>query len=247
MIGEPIAWFFTTLRDAIARALLKLHVTPNVLTVLGLAPAALAGWFFWQGRFAAGAWVVIASAAFDMLDGAVARLGDLKTPFGGILDSTVDRASDFLLFGGVALWFAFGEVPPHTPRTLYVILTFVVLLGAFGTSYVRARAECAIEKCHVGFWERGERIAAVIIAAFAGHIETLIWVLAIFGIVTSVQRLAYAWMVVTRGASHTDTSERSPTLRFLLWEYPRLSPIYDVTTALFIALLIFVDVTDWIG
>jgi hypothetical protein len=100
-------------RDSLASRLVRFGVTPNALTIVGFLFSLTGSGFL---TLAAGAalpidpfapaevprswlpivalaWYVL-SAACDMLDGAVARLGNLRSQFGAVLDSTLDRASD---------------------------------------------------------------------------------------------------------------------------------------------------------
>ncbi|MGH8860869.1 MAG: CDP-alcohol phosphatidyltransferase family protein, partial [Jatrophihabitantaceae bacterium] len=86
----------------LGRALAGAGVTPNVVTTvgtLGVVVSALVfipnGWWF------AGALVIGAFLLLDMVDGAVARAGGTASPFGGVLDSTGDRAADAAIFGAL--------------------------------------------------------------------------------------------------------------------------------------------------
>ena len=66
---------------------------------------------------------------FDQLDGIVARIQG-PTKFGAFLDSTLDRIGDFLIFAGLIL-------AGYTT----IEIGFLVLIGAFLTSYTRAKIE----------------------------------------------------------------------------------------------------------
>ncbi len=112
----------------------------------------VASWY----PLAALAWLFVA-AACDMLDGAVARSGNLHSRFGAVLDSTVDRFSDIAIWGACALYFAAAG------NVTYCLLTFLALSNTFLISYVKARAEDLIPDCSVGFWQRGERFFAILV------------------------------------------------------------------------------------
>src|SRR3990167_6689548 len=126
-------------------------LSPNQLTLAGLAVNFLAGWAYSGGLFFLGGMLVLAAAMGDLLDGPLARLTGKTSKFGAFLDSTVDRYSDFFIFGGLTLHFA------KTNEPLMLILTLGILLGSFVTSYAKARAENLIPECHVGVFERAER------------------------------------------------------------------------------------------
>ena len=96
--------------------------------------------------------------AADMLDGAMARLGNKVTRFGAFLDSTVDRYCDVLLFLGIGIYYA------RQGNVTYQVLAMVGMANALLISYTKARSEDFIPSCRVGYWERGERSAALLIA-----------------------------------------------------------------------------------
>ena len=50
-----------------------------------------------------------------------------------------------------------------------MLITTLTLIFSIMTSYARARAECLIEKCKVGFMERPERIVLFMIGAFTNR------------------------------------------------------------------------------
>ena len=90
----------------------------------------------------------------------------------------------------------------------YVVLVGVVVMGAVLTSYTRARAESLISSCQVGFLERPERVVLLIIGGlsyglpeasyFYGRMEAVLWVLAILGNWTVINRIHYTWLELPR-------------------------------------------------
>ncbi|MBI4431909.1 MAG: CDP-alcohol phosphatidyltransferase family protein [Candidatus Omnitrophica bacterium] len=161
-------------KETIAALLANIGISANFLTGLGLVLALASGYFAAQGvLFWAGA-LILLSGSVDLLDGAVARLtGTSLKPFGGILDSSLDRYGDGFIYGGVALFYA------AQGKWLYLILTLSALLGAFAVSYVRARAECEMESCRAGFWERGERLVFLALGLLLNNLNAVIAVLGI--------------------------------------------------------------------
>lgn len=185
-----------TLLARIARTLHRYRITPNILTLSGLTINFLAAVLYYQGWMVVAGWVILFAGLFDMLDGAVARAGHQATPFGGFLDSVVDRYSDFVIFGGVLAYFA-GKAD-----ILMTLLTAVVLCGAFLISYVRARAETIIAKCDVGLMERPERIILLAAGSIFGCLHAALWVLAITTHLTALYRIYY-----TRREAHKASPE----------------------------------------
>lgn len=127
-------------------------MTPNQLTLGGAFINIFAGWAYSGGLFFLGALLLLFGSVGDLLDGPLARLTGKASRFGAFLDSTVDRYSDFFVFAGVAYFYAVES------SWGLCWVTLGILLGAFITSYTKARAESLIPSCSVGVFERAERI-----------------------------------------------------------------------------------------
>jgi len=252
MIGRGIGIGFATVRDALARVLLRLGVRPNTLTIAGMIITGAAGvcyalgsagGFAWSLALApgpnaylplAGALMVLASAC-DMLDGAVARLGNCKTSFGAFLDSTLDRYSDFVVYAGIAVAYALQS----TPNATFVLLAMLAFFNSFMVSYARARAEDIIPACTVGFWQRGERSAAILIATFAGNIPALVVQQALLAALTVLKRIFYTRAVLQGKTPVTDPRKGGFWIKIRLWDWPRKTVPYDLVVGANIAWLIF--------
>ena len=176
----------------VGRVVARTGVSPNQLTSLGLVLTAAASALVALGRFGAAGAVLIVGGAMDTLDGAVARATRRSTPFGSFYDSVADRIADGLLLGALA-WALRAE-----PRLL--LLAVVALVAAEVTSYVRARAESIDLDCSVGILERAERALLLVIALLwsGSLLEPVLWVLAVGGIVTVVQRVHHVWCQIDR-------------------------------------------------
>ena len=256
MIGRAIGAGFAAARDFIARGLVRLRVTPNALTLTGMVLTALAGLCYAGGARGAFAWsldprgpnalllvaagMMILSSACDMLDGAVARIGNCKTRFGAFLDSTLDRYSDFAVFAGIGVCYAWARPANIT----FVFLAMMAFFNSFMISYARARAEDLIEKCTVGYWQRGERSAAILIATFAYNIPALLVQQAILPLMTVLRRIFYTKAVLEGKTPITDPRQGGWWLKVQLWRWPRMSLPYDVITGLNIAWLIWAPVGE---
>lgn len=180
--------------DPIARGLLKIGLTPDIITVLGTAgvtAGALA--FFPRGSFWIGTLVITAFVFSDMLDGTMARLSGRSGPWGAFLDSTMDRIADNAIFVGLLIWFArIGQ--------LWLVAALVIcLIGGAVVSYAKARAEGLGMKCNVGFAERTERLLIVLIPTFLAGLgvpyvqPVALWVLALLTVITVGQRMSFVY------------------------------------------------------
>jgi CDP-diacylglycerol--glycerol-3-phosphate 3-phosphatidyltransferase len=142
-----------------ARLLLRLGVSPDVVTLvgtLGVCVGALA--FYPRHEFFWGTIVITAFVFSDTLDGTMARLSGRSGSWGAFLDSTLDRIADAAIFGGLVLWYA-GE-----GNALMAGLALACLILGFVVSYARARAEGLDMTANVGIAERAERLVAVLLA-----------------------------------------------------------------------------------
>ena len=173
--------------DSIVDGLAKLHVHPNILTLIGLLINIFAMVLFAKGIFRRAGLVIVFAGIFDIVDGEVARRTKRVTKFGAFFDSVIDRYSDMLLLLGLVIWFA------KIRRIFYVGLTGLVLIGSVLTSYTRARAESLIPACKVGFLERPERVVLLIIGSLWDRMAAVLWVMAILSNWTVSQRIWYTW------------------------------------------------------
>ncbi|MCL4402108.1 MAG: CDP-alcohol phosphatidyltransferase family protein [Acidobacteria bacterium] len=178
--------------DRIVRWLALSRIHPNVLTFIGLLINIVAAFLFAAGNFRWAAVVVIGAGLFDMVDGRVARETNRVTRFGGFFDSVVDRYSDLALLVGLLVYYA------SINRFFYIVLTAIVMTGSVMVSYSRARAECTIPKCKVGFLERPERIVLIIIGALFDRMAPVLWVIAILSNLTVIHRMIYTWQETKR-------------------------------------------------
>jgi CDP-diacylglycerol--glycerol-3-phosphate 3-phosphatidyltransferase len=173
----------------VVRVLARTPLTPDAITwfgfILTLGAAAL---IITEHLFAAG-FVVLVAGFFDILDGALARLTGRVTPFGGVLDSTLDRLSDAALLLAILVFFD-GE-------TWLVLLVFLAFVASLLVSYIRARALNAGLEPGRGIFTRSERVIVLALGLLLSNLtNALVIALAIiaaFSFFTVGQRLFYAW------------------------------------------------------
>ena len=221
-VGGPVMG----LRDAIARGLIRLGIKADWLTVTGLPVNIAASIFFAWGWWWQAALAAAVAGALDILDGAVARVSSRQTRFGAFLDSTIDRYSDVVLMGGIAVYYM------KAGNDLMVVVTFAALAGALVTSYARARAENFLPTCKVGLMERGERTAYLILGALIGNLKPVMWVLAVLTNLTVVARVRYSWQRLNDRPVPPDGPDPVGMFyRVLFWDFERASLPYDIVVA----------------
>jgi CDP-diacylglycerol--glycerol-3-phosphate 3-phosphatidyltransferase len=184
----------------LARLLSRTALTPDAVTWLGFLLTVGAAFLIVFGHLLAAGAVVLAAGLFDMLDGALARLTDRVSRFGGILDSTLDRLSE------AAVLLALLTLSLQEGRVLYGVLIGVVLLGSLMVSYIRARVEGLGIECKAGFFTRPERVVIISLGLMLNQFDyallSALGIIALFSWITVVERLVYAWRQ-TRTPNHT--------------------------------------------
>ena len=184
---RAIGLSFNKVIRLIVHALALSRIHPNVLTFIGLLINIVAAVLLAAGHFRWAGVVIVAAAVFDMVDGRVARETNRVTRFGGFFDSVLDRYSDLALLMGLLVYYA------SINRFFYVVLTAIVMTGSVMVSYTRARAECTIPTCKVGFMERPERIVLLILGALVDRMAPVLWVIAVLANLTVVHRMIFTW------------------------------------------------------
>ncbi|WP_026751725.1 CDP-alcohol phosphatidyltransferase family protein [Sediminibacterium sp. C3] len=151
--------------------LIKLGLTPNAVTFIGLLLNILVTAIFIEGAEKghrgelsyigwAGALVLFAGV-FDMLDGQVARLGKMSSSFGALFDSVLDRYSELVLFLGICYYLISHN---YFYSSLFA---FIAMIGSLMVSYTRARAEGLGVECKEGLMQRPERVITIGVTAIA--------------------------------------------------------------------------------
>ena len=151
--------------------LLRMGVTPNMVTIIGLLLNFLAtiilivraeagdrsdhSYVGWAGL------VILVAGLFDMIDGRLARVGNMANPFGALFDSVIDRYSEMVMFLGI-IWYLVSH-----DYFMSSIFGFVAMIGSVMVSYTRARAEALGVECSVGLMQRPERILIIGLSAMA--------------------------------------------------------------------------------
>jgi CDP-diacylglycerol--glycerol-3-phosphate 3-phosphatidyltransferase len=167
--------------------LVKKRFKPDMLTMIGFGLNLVAAVLFGMDMLRWAGVIVLLAGIFDFLDGQVARAGRTATTFGALLDSTVDRYSEIVVwFGMVVSFIRAGSL--WTSSAL-----FFALAGSLMVSYVRARAEGLGEECKVGFMQRPERVVAIGVGALVGEIglTVAVWAIAVLSNYTALHRVLH--------------------------------------------------------
>jgi len=155
--------------NPVVKIFIKLGLTPNAVTSIGFVLNVGVAVIFIlgaeegnRGDFRYVGWagaLILFAGLFDMLDGQVARLGNMKSTFGALYDSVLDRYSELIMFLGICYYL----VGHH--YFLSSIFAFIALIGSMMVSYVRARAEGLGIECKGGLMQRPERVVTIGLSA----------------------------------------------------------------------------------
>lgn len=200
---DAARWATAGAVEPVARGLLRVGVSPDVVTVAGTVGVVVgAVGFAAHGRLLPALLIIGACALTDLLDGTMARLRGPSGRFGALLDSTMDRVADGAVFGSLAYWYATGGADRPS-----AVAALICLVASQVISYVKARAQSLGFACDVGIAERAERLLIVGLGALATvlgvawALPAALWVLAVLAVVTVGQRV---WHV--RRADRVDAS-----------------------------------------
>jgi CDP-diacylglycerol--glycerol-3-phosphate 3-phosphatidyltransferase len=179
--------------EALMSAIGRIPITPNQVTVIGVALTFIAsvlvalGYLRWAGV------VLIVAGTFDILDGALARSSGRAYPYGAFLDSTLDRYAEGAIYIGLAAYFA--STPGPLQRWL-LLATVAALAGSFLVSYVRARAQSLGFTCESGLFARPERVVVTVVGLIFGGVVLygVVFLLAILTNLTALQRIREVWL-----------------------------------------------------
>ena len=175
-------WFL----DPVAGFLNRIGLTPNSVTLIGVAGNIVAAFFIARGQITIGGLIVLIVWPIDALDGSMARLRGEASDWGAFVDSVSDRYSELIILGAVLYYFAMNS------QHLSAVVTFVAAAGSILVSYVKARAEAQSFSAREGLLTRAERYF-VLGPSLLFNIPVIgVWIIAIVANFTALQRI---WVV----------------------------------------------------
>ena len=189
--------------DGLGRNVARTGLTPNMISLFGLAGNGAAAWLVGTGNLFWAGVVYLVFSALDMVDGAVARATGQATPFGAVFDAVLDRVSEALLLAGCAWYFA------ERGEQVQAAMTYAALFGSVAVSYMRARAEVMGLSMREGIFRRQERVALIGAGLLFNGLTAVIWPLAILANITALQRF---WLI-TRGLRAMDREQSHDHVR----------------------------------
>lgn len=189
MINQKLRAGWDRLMTPVGRTLARAGLTPNWITIAGVALHVVVAWWIIEGRLLAAGLLAIIGAFFDSFDGAVAKARGSTSRFGAFLDSTTDRISDALYFLPLAWLYAVSPDTPEHAENWVAATAMVAMVAGFMVSYTKARAESLGFDCNVGIAERAERLIVIIASLIFDIVPIGVSVVAVASIITFFQRV----------------------------------------------------------
>ena len=190
-------WFL----DPVGRFLNRIGLTPNTMTLLGLAGTTLGAYFLARGHMLWGGLLVLIMVPIDALDGTMARLRGEASAFGAFVDSVSDRYSELIILGGLMYYFL--SVNDHVGA----ILSFAAAAGSVLVSYIKARAESLGYTAKIGILTRVERYLVLAPSLLFSQPFIGVVLIAILANFTALQRIWYV-----RAQAHGRVSEKKKSM-----------------------------------
>jgi len=180
-------WFKWVL-DPLGRFFNRLGLTPNMMTMVGLAGNTVGAYFLSQGNFLVGGLLVLIMTPIDALDGTMARLRGESSDFGAFVDSVSDRYSELIIYGGLLYYFLSIGNP------IGGLITYTAAAGSILVSYVKSRAETLGYTAKIGILSRAERylvLAPSLVLTYwiPNFVYIGLGIIAIFANITALQRI----------------------------------------------------------
>ena len=186
MISQWVRTWYSKVLDPFLKILVRLGITANMLTIASMLIIIQAGILLAFDKLILGACVLMLGAFLDGIDGALAKVSGVRSPFGGFLDSICDHCGDFAIYLGLLV--------PNLKSDAHVeiVLIFIAMFASVFGSHVRSRAgKVAIDTRTVGIFTRFERIFLLFICLLLGKVIIALWGLAIFNSLSSLQRVIF--------------------------------------------------------
>lgn len=183
--SDQLRVLFKRILDPIGAFLNRLGLTPNTITLLGLAGTTVGAYFLAIGKMTTGGFILFASVLVDVFDGTMARLRGEPSDFGAFVDSVSDRYAELVTFGGLLYYFLLLE--DHRG----VMVTFAAAAGSVLVSYVKARAEGLGFEAKVGLLTRTERYIVLIPLLVFNQPFIAVALIALLGNFTALQRILH--------------------------------------------------------
>ncbi len=182
-LAENMRIWFRWLLNPIAAFLNRLGITPNALTLFGLAGTIGVGILIAYGHLTWAGLLLLIMGPVDAMDGALARLRNEASDWGAFVDSVTDRYSELVIFFGFLIYYLTRGEPAG------IVLAYLGAAGSVLVSYIKARADASRLDANVGLLTRVERYIVLIPGLIFQMPMVALVIIAIFANFTALQRI----------------------------------------------------------
>jgi phosphatidylglycerophosphate synthase len=182
---------FKPLVKSVAKILSKIGVSPNLATFImfSFSIFSFIALVCFSNLFLFSILVFI-TGFFDGVDGAIARIKERATLFGGFFDSVMDRMSEFIIFFAL-LFYSWNNLLWGIIDMKLII--FVSFFSSIMISYLRSRAEVFFKgDFDIGLMARSERlfylVITMMIAYFIGYVNEFLFIFMLLVVATAFFR-----------------------------------------------------------
>ena len=156
MVVDDYRDFGTKILNPLAK---RMPIGPMGISFLSLLTAIGAGYSFYKADLENTQWLLIGSlmvfltAVLDALDGMVARIREISSRRGDLIDHTLDRVADIIIMGGIALG----------PLVDDITVGFAAIIGILMLSYMGTQAQAVgAGREYAGLLGRADRLVVLI-------------------------------------------------------------------------------------
>lgn len=176
---------FKGIAQAVAGVLLRWGFKPNMVTISGLIGHIAGAVLVATGHISWGGILILVMAPLDFLDGTMARMRGESSRFGAFVDSVTDRYSEFVIMGGLLVYFL------SVQDWMSCLLVYAAIIGSIMVSYTRSRGEALGFNVKVGMLTRLERYLVLVPGLIFNIPRVALWIIAILANFTALQRIWY--------------------------------------------------------
>jgi phosphatidylglycerophosphate synthase len=157
-----------------------LRIKPNILSIVGLLVILIGAYFFFTVNRLHGVVFIFLGSAIDGLDGPLARTLNLQSDKGALLDSTIDRIGELIIWSVICINYV------DTDLELFTVISIITASGLI--PYLRAKGESHNIDNKIGITPRPERVIFAVLYMYFEFSFTFVYIFACLTWITVLQR-----------------------------------------------------------
>ncbi|MFA6064364.1 MAG: CDP-alcohol phosphatidyltransferase family protein [archaeon] len=176
------------LAQVLAIPFIKLKISPNLISIMGLVLALIGAYFVSQQNWLFAFVFFLLAPTMDLIDGTVARALNMRSNWGNYFETMIDKFVDFAMLG------SFVFVPG-------LAIASVLALGFSAiSSYAKPRVALIVitdNRDWPAIGEHADKLVLVLLALLLAvfgffYIDLFLYLIALISLIGSLQRMVYA-------------------------------------------------------